>query len=220
MGLTWGHGLIWAVRPGSSGGRGRGGGGLGPWGSRCTGYKRAKGYAISAVHRGSGGCGCAHAIRRRRTHLDRRLTIRRLASSAHEGTAAGMPEGGGARRLARRSRPNLSSRARFGTRTGSTRRGERGELTQGLREVSRVTAVAPRRPWRATQCRRAAGSAAVRGKNKRKRGRAYSPPRQRVGDGLSNGEVAAAEIEVVAAAGSRIGRRLWRWGEGVGGAGE
>jgi hypothetical protein len=150
-------------------GSGRGpGGGLGPWGSRCTCYKRAKGYAISAVHRGSGGCGCAHAIRWRRTHLDRRLTIRRLALSARDGTAAGTPEGGGARRLARRSRPNLSSRARFGARTGSTRRGERGELTQGLREVARVTAATPRRPWRVAQGRRAAGSAAVQGKNKRK----------------------------------------------------
>jgi hypothetical protein len=39
------------------------------------------------------------------------------------GTAAGTLEGGSARRLARRSWPNLSSRARFGARIGSTRRG-------------------------------------------------------------------------------------------------
>jgi hypothetical protein len=161
-----------------------------------------------------------HATRRRRTHLDHRLTIRRLASSAREGTAAGTPEGGGARRLARRSMPNLSSRARFGARIGSTQRGERGEITQGLREVARVTAAAPRRPWRASQGWRAAGSAAVRGKNKRKRGRACSPPRQRVRDGLGDGEAAVAEIKVAAAAGSGIGRRLWRWEEGVGGAGK
>jgi hypothetical protein len=60
------------------------------------------------------------------------------------GMAAGTPEGGGARRLARQSWPNLSSRARFGARTGSTRRGGRGELTQGLREMATVTAAAPR----------------------------------------------------------------------------
>jgi hypothetical protein len=63
---------------------------------------------------------------------------------------------------ARRSRPNLSSRARFGVRTGSTRREERGELTQGLREVAGVTAEAPRRPWRAAQGRRAAMGAMAR----------------------------------------------------------
>jgi hypothetical protein len=69
---------------------------------------------------------------------------------------------------ARRSRPNLSSRARFGARTGSTRRGERAELTQGLREVARVTAAAPRRSWRAAQGRRVTGGAATRfARNKR-----------------------------------------------------
>jgi hypothetical protein len=56
----------------------------------------------------------------------------------------------------------LSSRARFGVRTGSTRRGGRGEPTQGLREMARVTAAAPRRPWRAAQGRRAAMGATAR----------------------------------------------------------
>jgi hypothetical protein len=58
------------------------------------------------------------------------------------------------------------------------------------------------------------------GKNRRKRGRACSPPRQRVRDDLGDGEAAVAEIDVAAAAGLHGWRRLWRWGEGVRGAGE
>jgi hypothetical protein len=86
------------------------------------------------------------------------LWIGRLASPTCDGAAAGTPEGGGARW----SRPSLSSRSRFDARTGSTRREERGELTQGLREVTGVTAEAPRRPWRAAQGRRAVMGATTR----------------------------------------------------------
>jgi hypothetical protein len=142
--LTWGHGLIWAVGPGSSGGRGRG-------------------PAVDLVHGVHGGPGPRDISR---FNLRRPLRIGRSGTRARDqaaagasgpstndltarvvctrGTAAGTPEGGGARRLARRSWPNLSSRARFGARTGSTRRGGRGELTQGLREMARVTAATPR----------------------------------------------------------------------------
>jgi hypothetical protein len=87
-----------------------------------------------------------------------RVDYKRWSGSRHTGGRRRAEETG----AARQSRPNLSSRARFGARTGSTRRGERGELTQGLREVARVMAAAPRRPWRAAQGRRVAGGAAAR----------------------------------------------------------
>jgi hypothetical protein len=63
---------------------------------------------------------------------------------------------------ARRSRPNLSSRARFGARTGSTRRGERGELTQVLREVSRAATAARTARGRRGQPWHAGASATAR----------------------------------------------------------
>jgi hypothetical protein len=89
---------------------------------------------IWALDRGLSGWGRLHAKGRRRA---RRRGRRTVASSSE--------------------RPNLSSRARFGARTSSTRRGERGELTQGLREVARVAEWTPRRSWRSVQGRRAAG---------------------------------------------------------------
>jgi hypothetical protein len=58
--------------------------------------------------------------------------------------------------------PISSVRPRFGTRPSPTHSGERGEAVQGLNEAARVTAAAPRRPWRAAQGRCAAGSATTR----------------------------------------------------------
>jgi hypothetical protein len=105
---------------------------MGPW---WTGAKGVTPDLIKAVGRRSGGLGWPVSGWRRGSGA-------RLIWAAHLGVngdrlrmAAVSPEGGGTRRLARRSRPNLSSRARFGARTGSTRTGERGELTQGLGEL-------------------------------------------------------------------------------------
>jgi hypothetical protein len=102
-------------------------------------------------------------------HFDlvRPLWIRRLATCACEGMAAGTPEGaahgGGSPELRRRRRPggySAPKRMRF----GPGGRGERCEANQVLDDGGGAVERTPRPARRAVRGRRAAEGAAVRGK--------------------------------------------------------